>query len=94
MNFYLDPRRPHIDGGLLRCPDCGQTYDAILDGGTGLPMRHYPQPITTWNNPTPHIAAGLGQWPERICQADGDTLVAHLFRAQIAAAEWDRRTAA
>lgn len=94
MNFYLDPHRPHIDGATIRCPDCGQTYDTIIEGWFRLPPRHYRQP--TWTS-LHGVVVGTevnARNRQRICPVDSDILVRNLFAAQVAAESERQRSAA
>lgn len=89
--FHLDPHRPHIDGAAIFCPGCGQSYDTILGGWLRLPPRHYPRPTLIHGgvNEGETIVGTevcLGN-QHGLCPVDCDHLVAHLFRAQIAAAQ-------
>ena len=93
MNFYLDPRRPHIDGATFRCPGCGQSYDTIVEGFVTLPQIHYQQPTNTT-----HRRGAVGTRPaggqRGLCPFTDDDLVAHLFRAQLAVEQLEAEAAA
>jgi hypothetical protein len=85
---------PEVDDTQIHCPGCGQTLDTIRDGGLMLPMAHYPQPTANSHGVVSVRTVPSGNGQAALCPLNGDELIAVVFRAQIAAAELDRRTAA
>jgi hypothetical protein len=74
----VDPWLPGVDIDVWCCPGCGQTLRDVLDGGRGLPDRHYRFPTARGRIRT---VAGHGR-PHDLCSYSGSDLIRLVFIEQ------------